>query len=770
MIRTKLKFTFALWLICLQPAITAIAQHVNSFEGFLVKNKISLQARINQYDPQRYNLLIHQQQFSVKEGVSVQQVKSSKWEIKASFKAVEDDKCAQEYILTFKCIEGALTDASLSATIAINHWDAKNYVLLPAAAYNGNKYTSRKLRYSPKLYDVKDIGPNIPIIINDVPKLNEADGVSRIQERSGSLSTPAVGYVAHQQHKGLWMLTHQGNQLGDYGIDVEESRDRTKAYITITSPVVREQFLYKICDSRVPSWDEPKNFKKGDEISISFKLYDFEAQQPQDLFDKLTSIRKSYIPDTQQKDVLPFSACFTTLEEKFNRYNFVPEHGYYSVGLRENYLQDWQIGWTGGMISTYPLLVKGNAQTKANVIRNFDWLFANGISPSGFYWDAGEKGTIWYGGDIRNPQSKNWHLIRKSGDAVWYILKQFSQMEKMGITVKEEWKAKNRLVCNAFVNLWNQNRQLGQFIDSQTGKISVGGSSSGAIVPAALALASVYYQEPKYLKVAQEIGDYLNENFTKKGISCGGPGDALQSFDSESSYALVESYTALYEYSKDKKWLQIAQNAANQFASWVVSYNYQFPDTSAYHKLNIKTTGSVYANIQNKHTAPNICTYSGLALLKLYQYTQKPFYLDLLKDIAHGNTQYLAHPQNPIPQTPNGFMSERVNMTDWEGKGSIGYVLPLTTWAETSLMLTAIEIPGVYIEPQKEVFTAFDNIQVKKLKSNQKQLVLRFSNTTKLEADVNIVSAIAAKQGLKEQQQLISLVPGAYKDLIFKKK
>jgi hypothetical protein len=109
-------------------------------------------------------------------------------------------------------------------------------------------------------------------------------------------------------------------------------------------------------------------------------------------------------------------------------------------------------------------------------------------------------------------------------------------------------------------------------------------------------------------------------------------------------------------------------------------------------------------------------------------------------------------------------------MTDWEGKGSIGYILPLTTWAETSLMLTAIEIPGVYIEPQKEVFTAFDNIQVKKIKSNQQELVLRFSNPTQLKADVNIVSAIAHQQGLKEQQQLLSLAPGAFKDLSFKKK
>ncbi len=101
------------------------------------------------------------------------------------------------------------------------------------------------------------------------------------------------------------------------------------------------------------------------------------------------------------------------------------EHGYYSVGPRTNFLQDWQIGWTGGMISTYPLLFAGGEQTRRNVLRNFDWLFPDGISPSGFFWDAGANGTEWIGGDIRKPHTGNWHLIRKSGDAVFFIVKQF---------------------------------------------------------------------------------------------------------------------------------------------------------------------------------------------------------------------------------------------------------------------------------------------------------------------------------------------------------
>ena len=187
-----------------------------------------------------------------------------------------------------------------------------------------------------------------------------------------------------------------------------------------------------------------------------------------------------------------------------------------------------------GMITTYPLLFSSNEQTRQNVIANFDWLFPNGISPSGFFWDSGEKGNKWYGGDIRKPQAKNWHLIRKSADALYYIIKQFDLMNRQGITVKPLWENGTRGVADAFVKLWQQNHQFGQFVDSQTGEIAVGGSSGGGLAPAALMMASAYYKDKKYEAVALESAQALYDNFVQKGISCGGPGDALQNPDSES--------------------------------------------------------------------------------------------------------------------------------------------------------------------------------------------------------------------------------------------
>lgn len=51
----------------------------------------------------------------------------------------------------------------------------------------------------------------------------------------------------------------------------------------------------------------------------------------------------------------------------------------------------------------------------------------------------------------------------------------------------------------------------------------------------------------------------------------------MQNFDSESTYALLEAYTVLYEQTKDPQWLEIAENVSNEFHTWVSSYDYRFP-------------------------------------------------------------------------------------------------------------------------------------------------------------------------------------------------
>jgi hypothetical protein len=700
----------------------------------LEKAGIKLKARISQHDFDRFSILTNEESQLLTASQSKIQFKGSEWSVKLSSVPGSGRIVSSDIKVVFRLLKGNSPQSRIAIDFEDQNWTKENYLLMPSAAYNGNRFDYRRISYSPKLLDPRDIGVDKPTIVTDIPKLNFGDGPSKIQERSGGMATPSMGYFNKKSGKGVWILFEQGNAWGDYGVNVEENRNRDKATFSLTSPLVREGYKYRITDNRFPSPDKGADFVAGDSVVFKIRLFTQPCQSIQQLYDQFFLIRKEVGSDILCKNEVTFSQAFKEQELKFNTQNFVKDYGYYSVGMRENFLQDWQIGWTGGMISTYPLLVLGADSTRQNVVRNFNWLFDGGISPSGFFWDSGEKGNKWYGGDIRKPHTKNWHLVRKSGDGLFFVLKQLMAMPFLNIQPEKKWLEKTKGVADAFVKLWKKNKQLGQFIDNVNGEIQVGGSASGAIVPAALVLASRYYKDSVYLAVAKEIGqDYYEKNL-KTGVITGGPGDAMQNPDSESSYALIESYMYLFEATKDRKWLVYANDAAKQFSTWVSSYNYKFPASSLFGKLDIKSTGAVWANTQNKHGAPAICTHSGLGLLKLYLATHDTLILSLIQDIAHNLPQYMGTKERPIPGVKNGWVCERVSTTDWlEGIGEITYQ---STWAETGLMLTNLEIPGLLIEPEKGKLTCFDQIEANPILSKGKIQKIKLKNPTGISASV----------------------------------
>lgn len=622
----------------------------------------------------------------------------------------------------------------------------------------GVKYVRHS--YPPFYFDIRDIGPDAHQLISDVPRLNLESGPSRIQLRTGDMSTPSIGFCNSRSDKGFFLLSRQMTRLGDSGIDIEENKNHSRAVISVTAPVVREQFRYFIADMRMPSDDVPSDFVKGDELTIPLKIYWFPAANTQALFNYFAEIRCDMIPRGKHNPSIPFSETFKILERKFNRQNFENKWGYYSVGLRENYFQDWQIGWVGGMMSTYPLYFKGNEETRKNVIRNFDWIFPDGIAPSGYFWDTGYQGNTWFGIFPSSPVMKDWHLVRKSGDGLYYILKQFFLFEKSGLKVKPVWSDGARRVADAFVKTWKENGQLGQYVNNATGEIVMGGSTCGGIVPAALVLASKFYNDPEYLKIAENIADHFNEKYVQKCITYGGPGDALGNFDSESAYGLLESYTLLYEVTNNPHWLNVAKDLAKQFSSWVQSYNYVFPENSTLGRLGKTTTGVVWANTQNKHGAPGICTHSGLALLRLYRATGDKFYAELLQDITNAIPQYLSTTSHPIQGLEDGWISERVSTTDWlEG---IGEIFSGSTWSETSLMLTNVEIPGIYIAPDLNKVFSFDQISADIIENSSSILKVRLSNFTEYDSDVNVMI-----EKSKDRINQLGIIPGYMNNSIF---
>lgn len=659
------------------------------------------------HDVEDFNRVLHNYEFAVSPDESERDLHNGRIVLRLSSSGGE----FYRNHLEAEIILGEFRNASFRLGFSFPIEGRNSYFLMPAAAYNGNRFEKRRIPYSPKILDEKDLGEGKRILVSDIPGLNPGPGPSFLYDRSGSLSLNMMAIYDPFAGRTHWLVFEPRNGMGDLGIFVKESSSRDQLKVYLTSPVVRELYKYTICDNQSPSDDVPAIFTQGDRLEFRFSVETRVTRGMEEFWRQFRSYRSALSSQVKPEPGESLSECFHILMHKFNRDNWVENAGYYSVGMRENFLQDWQLGWTGGMISTYPLYLQGDSLTRQRVLRNFDWFFRDGFAPSGLFWDSGEEGFIWYGGDIRRKATSTRFLVRKAADGLFYIMKQLYMFRDEGVDVPSLWIEKLEGVAGIFLQLMQKAGTPGQFIDTYSGDIVIGGSTSGALMPAGLLLLYRWTGEQKWFDLARQMAQHFYDEFLVKGISCGGPGDALQNPDSESAYGLLESFVRLYEFTSDSAWLHKAETAAAYFSSWVMAWNYDFPAGSELGRLKVLTCGTVWANTQNKHAAPGICCYSGRALLDLYRFTGNKFYLDLLVDICRAMPQFLSTAGRPVEGLKTGWMSERVSTTDWfEG---IGEIMKGSTWSETSLMLSYAEIPGVYVDTRNNTVVSFDSIHAR---------------------------------------------------------
>ncbi len=570
--------------------------------------------------------------------------------------------------------------------IRVNDCNGSEYVLFPACVYNGNRFNVLKREYPP-MFSPGEAMIDMPVTITDVPRL-ERDGGGRIQVTTGDVSIPCVGVYNKRTGKSVIVYTVQHIDGENLGLAYE------KGLISITYPALREK-VYRANRMTVNA-----DTYNDIDCDIPYKVIEFDCESMEKFYHNYFMNRKCMGMDDSRAVVLPYKTQFRILKDKFNSMNWCEEGKYYDINTKGM----WQPGWCGGAMAGYPLMKLGGKPERYRAVKTLEHLFAN-QAPSGLFYGFSKDRNDGFS----VSGTENWVLVRKSADCLYFLFKYFELMDSVPI----EFIEGTRRTADCFVNLWNKYGQFGQFIDCDSGDIVVGGSTSGAIIPAGLSAAYKYFNDERYLSVAIESAGMMYERDALKGYTTGGPGEILQCPDSESAFALLESLVVLYEETCEDKWLEYAKFMAHQCSSWVVGYNYKFPETSEFSRLGMKTNGSVFANVQNKHSAPGICTLSAISLMKLHEWTKNELYLELYKDISLTMGQYMSTNERPIfswdridesidgkdtgkrPdkfRLPQGFINERVNMSDWEGYHRVGEVFYGSCWSEVSNLLTLAEI------------------------------------------------------------------------------
>lgn len=651
---------------------------------------------------------------------------SSDWQAEHVSRAEADGAVLHELVFT-ACRD--MDNCGVAVAFDRSGWSSDNYVLLPASVYNGNRQRIVNRRYATGL-DATDYGrEDLALTSNPIPQLSpEFGAVSRLEVMACNTATPAMAFLERRTGRGTILLTEQGierdGRVLDHSLIVEESADRSRATFVIGAPGVRQRKPEFIGFSASP--DRGIRVTRGERIRIRVLEIGFDCASVPELLDRFLTERKRLSGHGAPRNLLPMSRVFElmtrNIEERFHQ---GPLGAYYCP---EN--ADWMsYGWIGGLMNTYPMLALGDTMHVRRVASTFDFALPRATGRAGYFYDTlGEDGQV-----LRRDagqQQKDICLTRKNADVLYWMVKQFNLMHRMGCPVDTMWENRVRRLADAFVATWKKHGTWGNYLRPETGDVAVYNTTGGAMAVGGLALAARYFNNPEYLRTALESAARYYAGFALTGFTSGGCGDILQNADSETAAALMTSLMTLYEATGDRTFLQQAGHLAALCATWTVSYRYVLPLQTPLGRLGADLTGSVWASTQNKHGAPGFCTQSGDALFKLYRATGDVRYAELLRDIIHAHAEGIQ---------PNGKITERLTYCDADSRGS-RLDGGKTGWNETNGALMALEIPGIYLRTDTDCLYVFDHVAVERVERRDGRVKLSLTNPTPHDALVTVVA------------------------------
>jgi len=655
----------------------------------------------------------------------------------------------EDFRVDFCTGPAGLKNASIDLDFRFPVWSKADFLLLPAAAYGGNRFESRPIDYPPIVAGTTFESKTSPVVINDIPRLSTTADSGRIQLLTGDFSTPAVGLFYPETQRGVWLFTPQGTVWGDTGITFEEDLAEGVAVVRFRAPGVREGFRYHCFRTDRTSPDRGVTLADPSAMTFHVRLVEVAASDLAAFTTTLAQHRNALLPAGEHQSLIPLSACYDIIEKKYNDENWDEPVGVYASDLppAKDGKRNWQSGWVGGGIDTAALVVSENALTQSRVERQMRFLTRDAVAASGFFRGMMQQGE-WVDDSFGLSKTGTWHLLRKSADLLFFLTEQTAWLEASGRSqLSGDVRQTIRGCAEAFATLWKQESQLGQFVDEHTGKLIVGGSESAAIAPAALIRAASLLGEDRWVTVAVEIGESFWNAYLRQGCTTGGPGEILQAPDSESAFGLLQSLVCLAEVTGEALWWSRASAMADHCSTWCVSYDFNFPKASTFASLGIQTTGTVIASVQNKHSSPGICTASGDALLRLFRATGEERHLELLRQIVRSLPQFLSTKERPILanrvglQSP-GWICERVNLSDW--LEPVGEIFHGSCWCEVSLLLTAVEIPSIYYQPDTGRLVTFDHLTTSLVRSDGVNWAMDIHNPTPYPARVRILAELSS--------------------------
>ncbi len=184
--------------------------------------------------------------------------------------------------------------------------------------------------------------------------------------------------------------------------------------------------------------------------------------------------------------------------------------------------------------------------------------------------------------------------------------------------------------------------------------------------------------DPKYQQAAVRAAEFIWTNWGNRGLFIGGASDNPNITDKEAGMLSLEAFLSLYDRTKDPKWLERAEVAADFAESWIWIWNLPMPadadDAKLCWKKGVPTIGIQGITALHAGSADEYLDWAVSSYAKLYRLTGDAHYLEVARVLLHGTKSMVALPGRQYDMKGIGWQQEGWRMgPGGGGRGSSGH-------------------------------------------------------------------------------------------------
>jgi len=205
-----------------------------------------------------------------------------------------------------------------------------------------------------------------------------------------------------------------------------------------------------------------------------------------------------------------------------------------------------------------------------------------------------------------------------NGTAAYCFFEAYDMLKKAGIS-KPEYERVALGICDFALRTQDENGCFAKTWDDD-GNVLQRKGTIGCFLILPILKAYERTQKAEYLQSAQKAFDFYYQQLEEQGFTTAGALDTY-SIDKESASPLLRSALALYDITKDTRYIAQAERTAWYICTWMMHYTIRYPEDNVIAKMGYDTFGAT--SVSTPHQAlDQYALRDVLSFLKLYELTE----------------------------------------------------------------------------------------------------------------------------------------------------